>query len=150
MNNLSVFKHANPLKGKRAERRKPTEETDRRRKKQLAYNAEHGIKPETIRKEIRRGIEIELRAYKTQREAIDADEQEFDRETLIAELQKQMYEAAESLEFEKAARLRDKVKQLQASPTMAKVSAKEVGMEDEGKAVPGAPGTRPRKKRKRK
>ncbi len=124
------------------------EETKRRRERQLAYNAEHGIEPETIKKEIRRGIEIELRAYKTTREAAGAeDDEQFDREELIAQLEKQMLEAAESLEFEKAAKLRDKVKQIRATPKMGKVSAADAAIEDAPDA-PGTPGTRPRKKRK--
>ncbi|MBS3734132.1 MAG: excinuclease ABC subunit UvrB [Phycisphaerae bacterium] len=88
------------------------DETDRRREKQLAFNAEHGIEPATIRKAIRSGLVDQLRARKVAREAIGAGEQEFDRAERIAELEKRMYEAAEQLEFEQAARLRDQVEQL--------------------------------------
>jgi excinuclease ABC subunit B len=123
------------------------EETNRRRSRQVAFNTEHNITPTTIKKEIRRGIELELRAYQTVREAVGAEEEEFDREELIAELEKQMYDAAESLEFEKAAKLRDKVKQIKASPRMGKVKKTEVEGDE---PAPGAPGTRPKRKRKSK
>jgi len=83
------------------------EETERRRAKQIAYNTEHGITPETIQKEIRRGIETELKARKQARSAVVSDEPALDAEILVRELDAEMREAATSLEFEKAARARD-------------------------------------------
>ena len=122
------------------------EETERRREKQLAFNAEHGITPQTVKKAIRKGIEIELRARKTAIAAMADDEKEYDRAELIAELEKQMLEAAQSLEFEKAAGLRDKVKELKASPVMGKIKKSDLR---KGKKKPGAPGTKvTRRKRK--
>ena len=122
------------------------DETDRRREKQLAYNAEHGITPKTIVKAIRRGIELELRAAKTAKAALSGDEKEYDRAELLAELEKQMLEAAQALEFEKAATIRDKVKEVKAMPTMGKVKLNKKGAT---KAKPGTPGTRPVKHGKR-
>ena len=122
------------------------DETDRRREKQLAYNAEHGITPRTIKKAIRRGIELELRAAKTAKAALSGDEKEYDRAELLAELEKQMLEAAQALEFEKAATIRDKVKEVKAMPTMGKVKLSKKGAT---KAKPGTPGTRPVKHGKR-
>jgi excinuclease ABC subunit B len=83
------------------------EETERRRAKQIAYNTEHGITPETIQKEIRRGIETELKARKQARSAVESDEPALDAEILVRELDAEMREAATSLEFEKAAQARD-------------------------------------------
>ncbi len=88
------------------------EETNRRRAIQLAYNQEHGITPETIKKAIRTGLERQVSAYKVAAEAIQASEDELDRSELIAMLEKEMLEAAEALEFERAARLRDRIKEL--------------------------------------
>ncbi|MBI1824845.1 MAG: excinuclease ABC subunit UvrB [Planctomycetes bacterium] len=88
------------------------DETNRRRTLQLKYNEEHGITPETITKEIRNSLQRAVGAYKTAAEAIELSEQEMDQTELIAMLEKEMLEAAESLEFERAARLRDRIKEL--------------------------------------
>ena len=88
------------------------DETNRRRALQLAYNEEHGITPETIHKEIRSSLERMMSAYKTAAEAVELSEQDLDRTELIAMLESEMLEAAESLEFEKAAKLRDRIKVL--------------------------------------
>ncbi len=85
------------------------EETERRRTKQLAYNKEHGITPQTIIKAIRDGLETELRARKTAREAVKESEPEFEVAELTRQLEEEMLEAAESLEFEKAAAIRDQI-----------------------------------------
>ncbi|MCZ6834969.1 MAG: excinuclease ABC subunit UvrB [Planctomycetota bacterium] len=94
------------------------DETDRRRAKQKAYNEKHGIKAETIKKAIRRGIEMELKARQTARKAVhtSASEKEYDRDELIEVLEMEMFAAAEALEFEKAANLRDKLKEVKSMP----------------------------------
>jgi len=97
------------------------EETDRRRALQVAYNKEHGITPVTIKKAIRRGIENELQARKTAQAAFDPNEKEYDRAELLAELEKGMLDAAQNLEFEKAASLRDQVKEIKEAPNLGKV-----------------------------
>jgi excinuclease ABC subunit B len=88
------------------------DETNRRRALQLAYNEKHGITPETIHKGIRSSLERMMSAYKTAAEAVELSEQDLDRTELIAMLESEMLEAAESLEFEKAAKLRDRIKVL--------------------------------------
>jgi excinuclease ABC subunit B len=94
--------------------------TARRRTLQQAYNDEHGIKAETIRKAIRRGIELELKARRTARETLGPTrkEQDYDRGELIRLLESEMLEAAEHLEFEKAAALRDQVAELKSMPAL--------------------------------
>ncbi|MCD4699892.1 MAG: excinuclease ABC subunit UvrB [Phycisphaerae bacterium] len=87
-------------------------ETTRRREVQLAYNSEHGITPQTIVKAIRSTLSEQVSARRTARKAIGASEDEYDREQVIAELEDQMLEAAEALEFEKAARFRDQIAEL--------------------------------------
>jgi excinuclease ABC subunit B len=121
-------------------------ECERRREKQLAYNTEHNITPQTIRKAIRQGLELEVRAHKTARQAIHADESEYDRTELITMLEQQMLEAAESLEFEKAAALRDRIKELQAAPEMSKLTVGDVAPP---KPKAGTPGTHVIKKTKK-
>ncbi|RMD62406.1 MAG: excinuclease ABC subunit B, partial [Planctomycetota bacterium] len=90
------------------------DETERRRALQLAYNREHGVTPTQIRKAIRRGIERELQARRLAREALGADERAYQQEELLRLLHEEMLAAAEALEFEKAASLRDQIRALKA------------------------------------
>jgi excinuclease ABC subunit B len=97
---------------------KALDTTTERRDKQLAYNLEHGIEPKTIIKEIR---DI-AKTIAEQREMALAEEQSVYTTTadlpkdelnrMIKELEKQMKAAAQALEFEKAAMLRDQVVEL--------------------------------------
>jgi excinuclease ABC subunit B len=99
-------------------------ETNRRREVQTKYNEEHQITPETIRKAIRSTLEQEISARKVVREAVHVSEDEYDRTELIATLEQEMLEAAEKLDFEQAAVLRDRIKQLEAAPTLEKVDSR--------------------------
>jgi len=94
------------------------DETNRRRALQLAYNQVHGITPETVEKAIRSTLEKMVNAYKVAAEAIELSEQELDRTELLAMLEREMLEAAEALEFERAARLRDRIKELKDMPSL--------------------------------
>ncbi len=97
---------------------KAIDETHRRRRIQLAYNADHGITPQTIRKAIRQEFSEQLRARKIAQEAVRLNEEEFDRAELAAQLEQDMLAAAEALDFERAARLRDRLRDLQALPPL--------------------------------
>ena len=121
------------------------EETERRRDKQLAFNQEHGITPTTVKKAIRQGIEMELRARKTAESVVSDTSQEYEVTELLAMLEQEMLEAAEALEFEKAAQLRDQIDQLKAAPRSGKVKAAAGKRE----AKPGEPGTKVRPKSKK-
>jgi len=92
--------------------RQALDETNRRRAAQIEYNREHGITPQTIRKAIRDTLSEQIKARQVAREAIHASEEEFDKTELVAELEKRMFEAAEAMEFEQAARLRDRIAEL--------------------------------------
>ncbi len=87
-------------------------ETERRRALQLAYNAEHGIVPKTIVKEVRAVLEIASRDTTDKATAKKLTKAE--REAMIRDLTAQMKEAAKLLEFEHAAYLRDKIKELRS------------------------------------
>ena len=115
--------------------KKAIDETNRRRTIQLDYNARHGITPQTIRKEIQRGLSDELKARKRAQEAIHLDETEFDRTELIAELEKAMLAAAEALEFEKAAALRDQLAELKEMPLLDETEGSK--SKTQGKTAPG-------------
>lgn len=89
------------------------EETRRRRKMQEEYNREHGITPETIHKSIRAGIEAEAAAHAQSYAAVGrGEEAQYITEEYLAELEAEMYVAAEALEFERAAALRDRIGQM--------------------------------------
>lgn len=118
-------------------------ETDRRREKQEAYNAEHGITPTTIKRNI--GDIIAHVASKDQ-VTIDIGEDKpqhmvgHNLRAYIQELEKKMRDAAADLEFEEAGRLRDEIRKLEADelglPADQQVAPR-VGRSNEGK-----PGTR--------
>jgi excinuclease ABC subunit B len=89
------------------------DETLRRRKIQHEYNEEHGITPETISKSIHAGIEAEVAAHATANAAVGrSDETQYITEEYLSELEAEMLEAAEELEFERAAALRDRITQM--------------------------------------
>ena len=89
------------------------EETKRRREIQSQYNKENGIVPKTIVKEVRDSIETLKPADEEVVFGIAESEDEYDIQTSIESLQKEMMEAAQNLQFERAAQLRDKIKELE-------------------------------------
>jgi excinuclease ABC subunit B len=92
------------------------EETNRRRAVQQAYNDEHGITPETIRKGIRKGIESQAAAHAQANAAVGrSDETQYVTEEYLAELEAEMLAAAEGLEFERAAALRDRIQKMRSA-----------------------------------
>jgi excinuclease ABC subunit B len=118
-------------------------ETDRRRQKQLEYNAKHGITPTTIKRNIQ-----DILAHVSNRDSVMVDTGDEDRPNLvghnlkayIADLEARMRKAAGDLEFEEAGRLRDEIRRLEAD---------ELGIPDHEKKAPllghsteGKPGTR--------
>jgi excinuclease ABC subunit B len=118
-------------------------ETDRRRSKQEAYNAEHGITPTTIKRNIH-----DIVAHTAAQDSVLIDTGDDERNNLVGhnlrsyieDLEKRMRNAAANLEFEEAGRLRDEIRRLEAD---------ELGIPDGEKRAPivgrsneGKPGTR--------
>lgn len=89
------------------------EETKRRREIQDQYNKEHNITPKTIKKSVRDSIETLKPADDEVVFGICESEDEYDVQNNIEALQKEMMEAAQNLQFERAAQLRDKIKELE-------------------------------------
>ena len=94
--------------------RKAIQETERRRSIQEAYNKEHGITPTTIKKAVRDLITVSKAVAETEAK-LKKDPESMNRKELtklITKVEKQMREAAASLNFEQAAELRDKMIEL--------------------------------------
>ena len=89
---------------------KAISETNRRRKIQLEYNKEHGITPQTIKKSVRDVIKATVVEDISSKYDISKDESI---EDVIAKLTDEMLKHAANMEFEKAAELRDKIKELE-------------------------------------
>ena len=129
-------------------------ETDRRREKQAAYNIEHGIFPETVKKNVE---DILAGLYKgdTDQSRVTAKvaphlQGGSNLQTVLDGLRNDMLKAAENLEFEEAARLRDEVRRLEAvelaisDDPMARQSAINAAEEQatSGRSIAGKGGTR--------
>ncbi len=102
-----------------ASMRRAIDETERRRKKQLAFNAAHGITPRGVQKRIKDMIEaaidlgeaqLDLKAAQTVAAYKVMSEKDLNKQ--VKKLEKEMLEAAKNLEFEKAAELRDRLRAL--------------------------------------
>lgn len=120
------------------------EETERRRHLQYEYNKKHGITPESIKKNLRVGIEADVAARRTANEAVGrSDEKVIITQDYMNELEKEMLAAAEDLDFERAANLRDKIASLQGSVgqevSKESVNSRQSGDGKKGKRGRGRP-----------
>ena len=89
---------------------KAIKETNRRRKIQMAYNEEHGIVPQTIKKDIRDDIKATIIEESAEKYNVSKDT---DVNELINTLTTKMLEHARRMEFEEAAKIRDQIKELE-------------------------------------
>ena len=93
-------------------------ETERRRSIQHAYNVEHGITPKSVQKDVRDIIEIAAKAESGGKKGRRLSKQE--KQELIHKLEKEMRAAASLLQFEQAAYLRDKIRELKGDKDIGK------------------------------
>ena len=130
-------------------------ETNRRREKQIAYNEEHGITPETVKKNV---DDVLAGLYQGDTDmsrvtaTIDKKQQGSNMQAVMEGLRNDMRKAAENLEFEEAARLRDELKRLEAvdlaiaDDPMARQSAIDAAQDEavkaRGRSTAGRPGQR--------
>ena len=88
--------------------------TKNHRTKQIAYNKAHHITPKSVKRAINEAVYVYSEAKKTERAVVNATPEKFDVAETIAALQEEMVQAADALEFERAAYLRDQIKALKA------------------------------------
>jgi len=94
------------------------DETQRRRELQQAYNEAHGITPESVRKEIRSGIEAESTARARAFDAVgQGEEGRREAAELLEQLEADMMQAAAELDFERAAAIRDRIAGMRGAPS---------------------------------
>jgi excinuclease ABC subunit B len=104
------------------------DETRRRRAIQEAYNLEHGITPETVKKTIRAGIEAEAAAHRNANAAVGRGEEgDYITAEFIQELEGEMLAAAEALEFERAAQIRDRITRMRDAVGEKKADHEKIG-----------------------
>ncbi len=104
------------------------DETSRRRAIQEQYNLENNITPITVKKNIRASIEAEAAAHRKANAAAGmADESEYITAEFIQELETEMLAAAENLEFERAAALRDRITRMRDSIGEKKSDVEKIG-----------------------
>ena len=102
-------------------------ETSRRRELQIAYNTEHGITPRTVVSAIRNSIEDEVAAHELAQEVAGKVDTDYVTEEYLEELQVEMLKAAQELDFERAAELRDRISKLKGEPVASPQAKKKRG-----------------------
>ncbi len=108
-----------------------------RRARQMEYNREHGITPRTIVKSIQEGLRIKHAGRQAAALVVREAGADYDVQTVIGEMEAEMLAAADAMEFERAALLRDQIAELRSAAGLASPSA--------GRQHPHSPGSRRRR-----
>ncbi|MGI6098812.1 MAG: excinuclease ABC subunit UvrB [Kiritimatiellia bacterium] len=99
--------------------RRMIETTRSRRERQLAYNEEHGITPRGVQRALDEELRSEDEARRIATQAVAEDAADYDIAATLEALEREMLEAAGALEFERAAALRDEIRELRRATTPA-------------------------------
>jgi excinuclease ABC subunit B len=92
-----------------------------RRAKQIEYNKEHGITPQTVRRAVQESLHTILRGREIESAVIREAGGDFNLTELLRELEQEMAEASANLEFERAALLRDQILELKSGSGISKI-----------------------------
>ena len=92
-----------------------------RRARQLAYNEEHGITPKSVQRAVQESLHVILKAREVEQGIVRETPSDFDLNELIRELERDMAAAAASLEYERAALLRDQITELKSGSGVSKI-----------------------------
>ncbi|MBO4286637.1 MAG: excinuclease ABC subunit UvrB [Kiritimatiellae bacterium] len=95
--------------------RQMIEVTKHRREKQEAYNREHGITPQSVKRAFNESKAIYTEAERIETGMVAESPEAYDVQRVLADLEREMVEAAQALEFERAAMLRDEIRQLKTA-----------------------------------
>jgi len=120
--NAAVFLYADTVT---KSMHKAIDETSRRRRIQLDFNRRNNITPETVKKEIRRGLAEQIKARKVARDAVKFGHTEYEKVELANQIEQEMLDAAQALNFERAAYLRDQLRELKQMPEFVLVTSSE-------------------------
>lgn len=97
---------------------------DYRRTRQMAYNTEHGITPKSVVRAVQESLHVILQGQEVERGIVKETPADFDLHELIRELERDMATAAASLEYERAALLRDQILELKNGSGLSKIEPK--------------------------
>ncbi len=95
-----------------------------RRAKQMEYNEEHGVTPQTVRRAVQESLHTILRGREVEASVIRETGGDFNLSELLRELEQEMQEASANLEFERAALLRDQIMEVKSGSGLAKIEPK--------------------------
>ena len=105
--------------------RKLIEVSDYRRKRQLAYNQQHGITPQSVKRAVQESLHMILKGKQVEEGVIKESGGDFSLTEVLRELEAEMATAAASLEYEKAALLRDQIMELKNGTGISKLEPKQ-------------------------
>ncbi len=98
--------------------------TEYRRARQMAYNEKHGITPRSVQRAVQESLHVILKGREVEQSLVKESPADFDLHEVIRELEQEMAAAAASLEYERAALLRDQILELKNNTGVSKIEPK--------------------------